>query len=115
MLAKEKLGLIYQALDDKKAQDIQMIDIQTISPIADYFIIASAGNSNQLMAFVDAIDEVLAKAKVHTPKTEGSRGSGWILVDYGDVVVHLFLESDRDFYDIERIWSDGTPVSYNDL
>ena len=115
MLAKEKLGLIYQALDDKKAQDIQMIDIQTISPIADYFIIASASNPNQLEALEDATDKVMYEQGILPKQIEGGKASPWILMDYGDVIVHLFTEDGRDFYDLERIWRDGVEVDVNSL
>lgn len=107
MNAKEKASVIYNALEEKKAMNIKAIDISSLSPIADYFVIASASNVNQLMAFVEQIEEDLVKEKIHSPKTEGKRGSGWVLMDYGDVVVHLFLQDEREFYDIERIWADA--------
>ena len=111
MESKEKLKIIFHALDEKKAMDIVMLDIGQISPVADYFIIASASNTSQLLAFVDEIHDKLSEKGVHSLKPEGGRGSGWILMDYGDVIVHLFLASDREFYDIERIWADAVKVN----
>ncbi len=110
-----KLKVVYKALDDKKAIDIRMLDISNLSPIADYFVIASASNASQLEAFEDEIKEKMAEAKEKSPKSEGKRGSGWILIDYGDVIVHLFLESDRSFYEIERIWADAVDVAPEDI
>ena len=108
--AKDKLKLVYNALDSKKAADIKMIDISGITTIADYFIIASASNENQLNACVEEVEHVLTRSGFHPPKSEGRRGSGWVLIDCSDVVVHIFLTEDREFYDIERIWADGIDV-----
>jgi ribosome-associated protein len=98
------------ALDDKKAEDIKVIDIREISTIADYFIIASGSNQNQLIAMQDAVDEELHKAGVHVKQIEGNRSSTWILMDYEDIIVHLFSKQDRLFYDLERIWRDGKEI-----
>jgi ribosome-associated protein len=98
------------ALDNKKAEDIKVIDIREISTIADYFIIASGSNQNQLTAMQDAVDEELHKAGVHVKQIEGNRSSTWILMDYEDIIVHLFSKQDRLFYDLERIWRDGKEI-----
>ena len=111
MNSLDKLRIIYKAIDDKQGADIKMIDISEISTIADYFIIASASNVNQMNAIVENIEDELLKEKVHSPKIEGKRESSWILMDYTDIIVHLFLEEDRQFYDIERIWRDGKEIT----
>ena len=98
------------ALEDKKAEDITVIDIGGVSSIADYFIIANGSNVNQLAAMQDAVDEVFYKAGIHAKQVEGNHNSTWILVDYNDVIVHLFDKEDRLFYDLERIWKDGTII-----
>jgi ribosome-associated protein len=98
------------ALDDKKAEDIKVIDIREISTIADYFIIASGSNQNQLTAMQDTVDEELHKAGIHVKQIEGNRNSTWILMDYEDIIVHLFSKQDRLFYDLERIWRDGKEI-----
>lgn len=95
------------ALEDKKAEDITVIDISEVSSIADYFIIANGLNSNQLTAMQDAVDEVMYTNGIHAKQVEGNNNSTWILMDYQDVIVHLFSKEDRLFYDLERIWKDG--------
>lgn len=96
-----------KAIDDKKGQDIKIIDIHNVSVIADYFVIASGTNSNQVQAIVDNVEEQLGRAGFEAKQTEGNRNSSWILMDYGDVIVHVFDEENRLFYDLERIWRDG--------
>ncbi len=96
-----------EALRDKKAEDVTVIDITGVSSIADYFIIANGNNQNQLTAMQDAADEALYKAGLHAKQIEGNNKSTWILMDYGDIIVHLFSKEDRLFYDLERIWRDG--------
>ena len=96
-----------KAIDDKKGQDIKVIDIHNVSVIADYFVIASGTNSNQVQAIVDNVEEQLGRAGFEAKQLEGNRNSSWILMDYGDVIVHVFDEENRLFYDLERIWRDG--------
>lgn len=96
-----------KAIDDKKGQDIRIIDIHNVSVIADYFVIASGTNSNQVQAIVDNVEEQLGRAGFEAKQIEGNRNSSWILMDYGDVIVHVFDEENRLFYDLERIWRDG--------
>ena len=96
-----------KAIDDKKGQDIKVIDIHNVSVIADYFVIASGTNSNQVQAIVDNVEEQLGRAGFEAKQLEGPRKSSWILMDYGDVIVHVFDEENRLFYDLERIWRDG--------
>ena len=96
-----------KAIDDKKGQDIKIIDIHNVSVIADYFVIASGTNSNQVQAIVDNVEEQLGRAGFEAKQIEGNRNSSWILMDYGDVIVHVFSKEDRLFYDLERIWRDG--------
>ena len=96
-----------KAIDDKKGQDIKIIDIHNVSVIADYFVIASGTNSNQVQAIVDNVEEQLGRAGFEAKQIEGNRNSSWILMDYGDVIVHVFDEENRLFYDLKRIWRDG--------
>jgi ribosome-associated protein len=96
-----------EALRDKKAEDVTVIDIREVSSIADYFIIANGTNQNQLTAMQDAVDETLYKAGLKVKQVEGNNHSTWILMDYQDIIVHLFSKEDRLFYDLERIWRDG--------
>ena len=106
----ELVKKIASALEDKKAEDITVIDIREISSIADYFVIANGNNPNQLTAMQDAVDEVMYTNGVHSKQVEGNNNSTWILMDYKDIIVHLFSKEDRLFYDLERIWRDGKMV-----
>ena len=108
--SKKFAKIAYDALADKKGENIKIIDISEVSPIADYFIIADGANQNQLQAMCDAVDEELYKAGCELKQTEGNRNSTWILMDYGDIIVHVFSKEDRLFYDLERIWKDGVEV-----
>ena len=108
--AKKKVALAVEALEDKKAVDIRILDIEKISTLADYFIIASGANRNQVQAMSDNVEEALGKAGYVPKSVEGYRNANWILLDYGDVVLHIFDEENRLFYDLERIWRDGTAV-----
>lgn len=104
---KEMACLACKALDEKKGQDIKVIDIHEVSVIADYFIIASGSNQNQVQAMVDHVEEKLGRAGFEPKQIEGTKNSSWILMDYGDLIVHIFDEENRLFYDLERIWRDG--------
>ena len=104
-----------EALEDKKAEDITVIDISEVSSIAEYFIIANGSNANQLAAMQDAVDEAFYKSGFQAKQIEGNRNSTWILIDYNDVIVHLFSKEDRLFYDLERIWKDGKVVDLSEL
>lgn len=101
----------YNALDEKKALDIKIIDIGEVSPIADYFVIASAANENQIEAMQHEVDEKLHLAGAELKSIEGHRNSTWILMDYGDLVVHLFTQEDREFYDLDKVWKDGKEIT----
>lgn len=95
------------ALNDKKAEDIKIIDISKVSVMADYFIIATGSNRNQIQAMIDNVEEKLHK-EGYTPKqVEGYETANWILMDYRDIIIHVFDSENRLFYDLERIWRDG--------
>ena len=94
---------IMTILEEKKATDILALDISEISTLADYFILASAENVRQLDALEDAVEE---DVRLEVNKV-GESSSGWILMDYRDIVVHLFTKEQRAFYDLEKIWSDA--------
>ncbi len=114
-ISKEIARITYQALDEKKAEDIKVIEIGDITIIADYFIIANGTNSSQVQALVDNVQQVLTKHGYEPKRIEGVRSASWILMDYGDVVVHIFSKEDRLFYDLERIWRDGKIISKEQL
>ena len=111
----EMVKLAKTALEDKKAGDIKVIDISGVSVLADYFIIADGSNVNQVQAMVDNVDEVLGRAGYECKQMEGYGTGGWILMDYGDIIVHAFCREDRLFYDLERIWRDGKVLDESEL
>ena len=113
----EGAKIAYLALDDKLAIDIKVLDISNISTLADYFIIASGSNSNQLKAMANEVDEKLFKAGFILKHTEGiqSHNRSWVLMDFGDIIVHLFDKEDRDFYNLERIWADAKELDESQL
>lgn len=113
--SKEKVKLAYEALDEKKGEDIRIIEIKDISIIADYFIIASGSNSLQVDALVKSVGEKLGQNGYEPLRIEGSRSATWILMDYGDVIVHVFSREDRLFYNLERIWRDGKVIDIDQL
>lgn len=115
MNAKELSRLVVDALEDKKANDIQIIDISNVSVIADYFIIASGNNRNQVQALADHVEEICGRAGYPIRQTEGYDSANWILMDYSDVIVHVFSKEDRLFYDLERIWRDGVFIKREEL
>ena len=103
----EMVKLAITALEDKKGEDIRVIDIHEVSVLADYFLIASGSNGNQVQAKADNVEEELGKAGYPCKQVEGYQSANWILMDYGDIIVHVFDKESRLFYDIERIWRDG--------
>ncbi len=113
--AKKMALMAIDALEEKKANDISIIDIEKISTLADYFIIASGTNKNQVQAMSDEVDEKLKRAGFEPKHIEGYNAANWILLDYGDIVIHLFDEENRLFYDLERIWRDGVKVEKESL
>jgi len=107
--------LAISALEEKKGEDIRIIDISEVSVIADYFIIASGSNSNQVQAMTDEVENALGKAGYECKQIEGYQTANWILMDYRDIIVHVFSKEDRLFYDLERIWRDGKTISPEEL
>ena len=105
--SKEIVKIAVEAMKDKKASDVKILDISKISVIADYFIIADGNNGNQIQAIVDNIQEKLHEAGVKEPRVEGYNTATWVLLDYNDVIIHIFNKEDRLFYDLDRIWRDG--------
>lgn len=105
----------YNALNDKKGEDIKIIEIGKLSTVADYFIIANGANAPHVESLVDNVEEELIKENIHAERIEGVKSSGWILMDYNDVIVHVFSKEDRLFYDLERIWRDGKEIDIDTL
>lgn len=113
--SKEMARKACQALEDKKAKDVRILDISAVSVLADYFLIASGSNKNQVQAMVDNVEEELHKAGFDPRQVEGYQTANWVLLDYGDIIIHVFDEENRLFYDLERIWRDGALIQAEDL
>lgn len=113
--AREMTRLAIQALEDKKAEDIHVIDISQVSVIADYFVIAGGANKSQIQALCDNVQEKLGKAGYPEKQTEGYQTANWILMDFGDVIVHIFDKENRLLYDLERIWRDGKQIALEEF
>ena len=115
MDSKQIAKIAFDALEDKKGVNIKIIDISNISILADYFIIAGGTNENQVKALADNVEEELAKADITPKQIDDYNNANWILMDYQDVIIHIFNEQDRLFFDLERIWSDGNEINGTDL
>ena len=106
----EMVKCAVKALEDTKAEDVRVLDIREVSILADYFIIANGTNSSQIQALVDNVQEEMHKAGYTLKAVEGNRTASWVLLDYYDVIIHVFSKEDRLFYDLEHIWRDGKPL-----
>lgn len=115
MNSNEIAKLAVSALEDKKAEDIRIIDISRVSVLADYFIIAGGSNRNQIQALCDNVEEKLGRAGCLVRQIEGYDTANWVLLDFGDVVVHIFDKENRLLYDLERIWRDGKQIDKTEL
>lgn len=109
-ISKDMVKVAYKAIDDKKAEDIKVLDISGISILADYFIIASGTNVSQIDAIVDNVMEALSRQGYELKRSEGVSNCGWVLMDFGDIIVHIFSKQERQFYDLDTVWSKGIPV-----
>ena len=99
-----------QVLEDKKGEDIRVIDISDLSVLADYFIIATGNNRTQVQAMADEVEQKLGRAGAVPKQIEGYQAANWVLLDFGDVIIHIFDAQNRLFYDLERIWKDGRQI-----
>lgn len=108
--AKEIARGVVTSLDKHKAQDIRVIEVTDVTSIADYFVIAAGTSSTQVKSLTDYVEEEMEEKGIRPLRTEGYHSSTWILLDYGSVVVHVFQEETRRFYDLERLWKDGLPL-----
>ena len=99
-----------EAASDKQASDIILLDARGVCSFADYFVICSGDSARQLQSIYDEVEHVLKREGVSPNHFEGNMDSGWLLLDYGDVIVHIFAPVERDFYKLEKMWSGATPV-----
>ena len=111
MTDNEILKIAVKAIDSKRGENIRIIKIDELTVIADYFVIANGSSSTQVKALADEVEFKLSEAGLEPRRTEGYQGANWIVLDYIDVVIHIFHKETRDFYDLERLWQDGVEVS----
>lgn len=110
---KAKLAVL--AAEEKKAQGIKLLDLKGLTMITDYFLIVTGGSKPQTQAIANAIEEKLGEEKISILRREGYQEGRWILLDFGDLVVHIFLPEERDFYGIERLWGDAKDLTIDAL
>ena len=114
--AKELALLAARALADKKAKEIQALEIGDLTTLAEYFVIATGSSNTQINALVDNVEKVLHEEAGEEPlHREGYRGGTWVLLDYGCIAVHVFSSEAREFYGLERLWRDGKPLDISDI
>ncbi len=107
----ERLDIIKNALEDKKATNIEVLNVSKQTSLGDYFVIASCQSTIQVRACVDEVEEKMNDAGFPPKHKEGYRGGSWILMDYGDIIVHIMQQETREFYAIERLWDDAGTVN----
>ena len=112
--AKEIIAIAVKALSDKKGRDLKVLDTIGQTTLAEYFVICSGTSNTQVRALAEAAEEALSKAGEEPHHIEGHRGGLWTLLDYSAVVIHVFTEEGREFYDLERLWSDAAPVDISE-
>jgi len=106
----ERLSIISKACDDKKAFDVKILDISKLSSIGDYFVIASGNSTTQVVAIADEVEEKMVKSGFELLQKEGQNSARWVLLDFGDIIVHVFHKEDRKFYNLERLWADSHKI-----
>lgn len=111
----EMTKLALDALEDKKAEEIRVIDISEVSVVADVFMIAGGNNRSQIQALCNNVEEKLGRAGYHVKQIEGYETANWVLMDFGDLIVHIFDKENRLLYDLERLWRDGKEVDIETL
>lgn len=110
----DKVKIIVKALDSKKAHNIKVVKIDDLTILGDYFVFANGNSSTQVRSLADEIDEKMSESGIEPGHIEG-KASGWILLDYGDVVVHVFGREEREFYSLEKLWQDAEEIDISDI
>lgn len=115
MTALETAKLAAKALCERKGEDVKIVKIQDISSIADYFVIATGSSTTHVKSLADNVEFRLDNEGVGVSHIEGYRSDSWILLDYVDVIVHVFSEEAREYYSLERLWEDGEQIDIADI
>ncbi len=106
----ETAQFVVEVASDKLAEDIVMLDLRNVAPFADYFVIMSAESSRQIEALEEGLTASLKEAQVRRHRREGAAASGWVLIDFSDVIIHIFSPEEREFYGLERLWAQAPQV-----
>lgn len=114
MTLTQEVSTIVNALDDKKGMDIQVLKIGDLSIVAEYFVLATGNSNTHVHALADEVEDAMSKKGVEPFHVEG-RSTGWMVLDYGSTVVHVFQPESRQYYNLERLWADAEPVSINEF
>ena len=109
------LAKIYDAIDDKIGQDIVILNTGKVSSLCDYFVIATGSSSRQVKAIADSVEDEMTKIDIEPRGKEGITSQSWVLLDYGDIMVHIFDEENRGFYNLEKLWKDAPYVERDEL
>ena len=115
LTSKEMAAIAAKTLDSKMAKDIKILEVKDITVLAEYFIICTASSTAQVKTLGDELSRVMSEIGEVPLRTEGLRAGGWILVDFGCVIVHIFLDETRKFYNLERLWSDAPEIDLESL
>lgn len=116
MTSLEKAQAIVKILDEKKGRDLQLLEIRGLSTLGDYFVLATGGSNTQVKALADDVDEEMHKQfDIHPVRIEGMQNAEWVLMDYEEVMVHIFQEEPRSFYNLERLWNDAPRVDISEI
>ena len=110
MKTAELAKKLVETASEKQASDIILLDIRKVCSFADYFVICSGDTERQIRAICNDIDEMLGTEGIHPLRREGTVDSGWVLLDFGEVVMHLFMPSQRQYYQLEKLWAEAKPV-----
>ncbi len=115
MNSTEKANLAVKILDSKKAKDIDLLKVGELTILTDYFVICTADSSTQVKALADALEDEFEKLDIKPFSREGKDGMNWLLLDYGDVIVHIFYREMREFYSLEKLWDDAEKIDINEI
>jgi len=115
MTSTEKMQIITKLLDEKKANDIKVLKVADLTLLADYFVICSAQSTTQVKSLSDNLQEMMEEKGENLVQKEGKQGLNWILLDYSDVIVHIFYQETREFYSLEKLWADAEEIDITDI
>lgn len=111
----ERVSVIVKACADKKGTDIKVLDLRELTTITDYFVVVTGNSTTQVMAIADEVENKMDLENYELLGKEGYREGNWVLLDYGDVVVHVFRKEEREFYGLEKVWADSRELNLEDI